>query len=205
MIKKALLDLGASVNLLSSSVYDLFGFGELKPTMITLQLADRSIKIPRELLEDVLVKVDEFYFSVDFLVLDIESDSNPNQISIILDRSFLATTNACINYRTGVMDVSFGNKKLRLNIFNVAQGPPTFDHGEINLLEEVLEDKTPTLLDPDLLQACLAHFGVDDFDIDEYTKEVNALLEPPNFSTTDRKSTRLNSSHSGESRMPSSA
>ena len=49
-IKKALLDLGASVNLLPSSVYDLFGFGELKPTMVTLQLADRSIKVSRGML-----------------------------------------------------------------------------------------------------------------------------------------------------------
>ena len=79
------------------------------------------------------------------------------------------------------MDVSFENKKLSLNIFNTAQGPPTFDHGEINLLEKIIEDKTPTLLNSDPLQVCLAHFGVDDFDINEYIKEVNALLEPTQF------------------------
>ena len=67
MIKKALLDLGASVNLLLSFIYDLFRFGELKPMMLTIQLADRSIKVPYGMLEDVLVKVDEFYFSIDFL------------------------------------------------------------------------------------------------------------------------------------------
>ena len=82
------------------------------------------------------------------------------------------------------MDVSFGNKKLRLNIFNATQGPPTYDHSEVNMLEEVVDDKALTLLDSDPLQACLTHFGVDDFDIDEYTKEVNALLEPSNFGTT---------------------
>ena len=86
--------MGASVNLLPSSVYDLFGFGELKPTTVTLQLADRSIKVSHGMLEDVLIKIDEFYFPVDFLVLDMESDSNPNQIPIILDRPFLATANA---------------------------------------------------------------------------------------------------------------
>ena len=83
-IEKALLDLGASVNLLSSSVYELFGFGELKPTSVTLQLANRSIKEPHGMLEDILVKVDEFYFSVDFLVLDMKLSGNPRQISIIL-------------------------------------------------------------------------------------------------------------------------
>jgi hypothetical protein len=39
---------------------------------MTLQLADRSMKIPRGIVEDVLIKVDKFYFPVDFIVLDIE-------------------------------------------------------------------------------------------------------------------------------------
>ena len=182
-IKKALLDLGASVNLLPGSMYDLFKFGELKPTTVTLQLADRSVKAPRGMLEDVLVKVDEFYFPVDFLVLDMESSGNPSQIPIILGRPFLATANACINCRTGVMDVSFGNKKMRLNIFNACQGPPSYDHNEVNMIEEVVNRNLPVLLNSDPLQACLTHFGTDDFDVDEYTNEVNALLEPPKFST----------------------
>jgi hypothetical protein len=58
-IEKALLDLGASVNLLSYSVYLQLGLGELKPTSTTLQLTDRSVKIPRGIVEDVLIKVEE--------------------------------------------------------------------------------------------------------------------------------------------------
>ena len=46
-VEKALLDLGASVNLLPYSMYKQLGLGELKPTSITLSLADRSIKIPK--------------------------------------------------------------------------------------------------------------------------------------------------------------
>ena len=65
-IEKALLDLGASVNLLPSSVYELFGFGELKPTSVTLQLADRPIKEPRGMLEDVLIKEMSFTFQLIF-------------------------------------------------------------------------------------------------------------------------------------------
>jgi hypothetical protein len=71
-IESALLDLGASVNLLPYSVYLQLGLGELKPTSMTLQLADRFMKIPREIVEDVLIKVDKFYFPVDFIVLDTE-------------------------------------------------------------------------------------------------------------------------------------
>ena len=71
-IERALLDLGASVNLLPYSVYLQLGLGELKPTSMTLQLADRSVKIPRGIVEDVLIKVEKFYFPVDFIMLDTE-------------------------------------------------------------------------------------------------------------------------------------
>ena len=103
-INKALLDLGASVNLLSYSVYKQLGLGELKPTNITLSLADRSVKIPKGIVEDVLVKVDKFYYLVDFVILDIEPMAEGiNQVPIILGRPFLATSNAIINCRNGVM------------------------------------------------------------------------------------------------------
>ena len=64
-VEKALLDLGASVNLIPYFVYKQLGLGELKPTSITLSLADRFVKIPRGMIEDVLVQVDKFYYPVD--------------------------------------------------------------------------------------------------------------------------------------------
>ena len=119
-IDKALLDLGASVNLLPYSVYKQLGLGELKPTNITLSLADRSVKIPKGIVKDVLVKVDKFYYPVDFVVLDTEPIANgPNHVPIILGRPFLATANAIINCRNGVMQLTFGNMTLELNIFHL--------------------------------------------------------------------------------------
>ena len=91
-VEKALLDLGASVNLIPYSVYKRLGLGELKPTSITLSLADRSIKIPKGTIEDVLIQVDKFYYPVDFVVLDTEPVTvGPNHVPIILGRPFLAT------------------------------------------------------------------------------------------------------------------
>ena len=120
-IDKTLLDLGASVNLLPYSVYKQLGLGELKPTNITLSLADRSVKIPKGIVEDVLVKVDKFYYLVDFVVLDTETiASGPNHVPIILGRPFLATANAIINCRNGVMQLTFGNMTLELNIFQLS-------------------------------------------------------------------------------------
>ena len=119
-IDKSLLDVGASVNLLPYSVYKQLGLGELKPTNITLSLADRSVKIPKGIVEDVLVKVDKFYYPVDFVVLDTEPIENePNHVPIILGRPFLATANAIINCRNGVMQLTFGNMTLELNIFHL--------------------------------------------------------------------------------------
>ena len=119
-IKKALLDLGASVNLMHHSVYLQLGLGELKPTPITLSLADRSVKIPKGIVEDCLVKIDKFYYPVDFVVLDTAPSSNePNHVPIILGRPFLATANAIINCRNGLMQLTFGDMTLELNIFNL--------------------------------------------------------------------------------------
>ncbi|KAH7844708.1 hypothetical protein Vadar_030816 [Vaccinium darrowii] len=68
---KALLDLGASVNLLPYSAYLRLGLGDLSETPVTLQLADRSIRVPKGVVEDVLIRVGEFQFPADFIVLDI--------------------------------------------------------------------------------------------------------------------------------------
>jgi hypothetical protein len=174
-IEKALLDLGASVNLLPYSAYLQLGLGELKPTSMTLQLADRLVKIPRGIVEDVLIKVDKFYFPVDFIVLDTDQVQNVGvQIPVILGRPFLATANALINCRTGVMKISFGNMIVELNIFDISKRPRECDEiGSACLIEEIIEEESRT---KDPLEACFAQFG-EDLDLDELLEQENALLE----------------------------
>ena len=85
IIHRALLDLGTSVNFLSFTVYERLGRGEFKSTKMVLQLADRSTRLPRGLIEDVLVKVGDFIYPVDFVVLKTEVVVSPeNEIPIIL-------------------------------------------------------------------------------------------------------------------------
>ena len=82
----------------------------MKPTSITLSLANRSVKIPRGVIKDVLVQVDKFYYPVDFVVLDTDPVvKETNYVPIILGRPFLATSNAIINCRNEVMQFTFGN------------------------------------------------------------------------------------------------
>ena len=143
-VEKALLDLGASVNLLLFSMYKQLGLGKLNPTTITLSLVDRSIKIPKGIVEDALIQVDKFYYPVDFVVLDTEPDSvGANHVPIILRRPFLATSNAIINCRNGVMQLTFGNMTLELKIFHLSKKhlhQQEDDSEEVCAIEAILEE-----------------------------------------------------------------
>ncbi|RVW29012.1 hypothetical protein CK203_088927 [Vitis vinifera] len=123
LVEKALLDLGASVNLLPYSVYKQLGLGELKPTSITLSLADRSVKIPRGMIEDVLVQVAISTIQWILLFLIRPNVKETNYVPIILGKPFLATSNAIINCRNGLMQLTFGNMTLKLNIFYMCKKP----------------------------------------------------------------------------------
>ena len=104
--------------MLPYSVYKKLGLGELKLTSITLSLVDRSMKIRRGIIEDVLVQFDKFYYPMDFVVLDTDlSAKGTNCVPIILGRPFLATSNAIINCKNGMMQLSFVNLTMELNIF----------------------------------------------------------------------------------------
>jgi len=83
IVGKALLDLGASINLIPLSMLKKIGELEIKPTRVTLQLADRSIKYLHGVVEDVLVKVDKFLFLVDFVIMEMEEDI---EVPLVLGR-----------------------------------------------------------------------------------------------------------------------
>ncbi|RVW92565.1 hypothetical protein CK203_039419 [Vitis vinifera] len=143
--RESLLDLEASVNLLPYFVYKQLGLGELKPTSIMLSLADRSVKIPRGIIEDVLVQVDNFYYLVDFVVLDTDPlVKESNYVPIILGRPFLATSNAIINCRNGLMQLTFGNMTLELNIFYMSKKliTPEEEEGpeEVCIIDTLVEE-----------------------------------------------------------------
>ena len=144
-VEKALLDLEASVNLLPYLLYKHLGLGELKPTSITLSLADRSIKIPKGNVEDVQIQVDKFYYPVDFVVLDIEPIAvGANYVPIILGRPFLATSNVIINCRNGVTQLTFGNMTLELNIFYLSKKymqPVEEGPEEVCIIDTILEEQ----------------------------------------------------------------
>ena len=95
------------------SVVKRISLGELTPTTMSLQMADRSMAQPKGILEDMLVKVGKFIFPVDFMVIDIEEDK---LIPLLLSRPFLATGAALINVKKGELTLRVGTEKVHFNL-----------------------------------------------------------------------------------------
>ena len=130
---KALCDSGASINLMPLSVAKQLCLGEFIPTTITLQMADRSMVKPKGVLEDVLVTVGKFVFPVDFIILDMEEDS---QVPLLLGRPFLATGAALIDMQKGVLTLMDGEEAAAFNLIKSMQNID-IDRENCNVVDDV--------------------------------------------------------------------
>ncbi|RDX76079.1 hypothetical protein CR513_43969, partial [Mucuna pruriens] len=139
----AMLDLGASINVMPTSIYKSLNFGDLEPTGMIIQLANRSVVQPLGVLEDVLVQVNELIFPADFYVLDMEDETSGKGSTLILGRPFLMTARTKIDVHAGTLSMEFGDTLVLFNIFE-AMKHPTEDHSlfGIDLIDE-LAVKTP--------------------------------------------------------------
>ena len=119
---KALCDLGASINLMPFSMAKKLNLGEITPTILSLQMADRYFTFLKGVIKDVLVKVDKFIFPVDFMVLDMEED---RAASIILGRPFLTTGQALIDVKNGELTLRVGEVQLKFSLYKSMDFPST--------------------------------------------------------------------------------
>ncbi|GJV20874.1 gag-pol polyprotein [Tanacetum coccineum] len=145
---KALTDLGASISVMPFSTYTKLGLGELAPTKLIVELADRTVKRPKGIAKNVLVGIDKFVFPVDFIILDMPKDI---KTPLILGRPFLSTAHAKINVfkrkitlkvkndKVVSLDWLYGdyielndlNKPLELRRNQVDDLEPTIEEGEV--------------------------------------------------------------------------
>ncbi|XP_021770278.1 uncharacterized protein LOC110734429 [Chenopodium quinoa] len=109
----ALCYLGARVSLMPYSVYQRLKLGELLPTDITLQLANRSIKFPKDQVDDVPLRVGKFVILMDFVVLEMDEDAS---IPIILGRPFLATSGAIIDVNSDKISLKVGDEVIEFDL-----------------------------------------------------------------------------------------
>ncbi|CAN6583278.1 unnamed protein product [Malus baccata var. baccata] len=117
---KVLIDLGASVNLMPYFVFQKLGEGELKPTSVSLQLADRYVTYPLGILEDVIIKMDKFYLPANFIVLDMEEDK---EVPLILGRPFMATARTLIDVEAGTLTLRVQGESVVFKLFKAVKRP----------------------------------------------------------------------------------
>ncbi|RDX82374.1 Retrovirus-related Pol polyprotein from transposon 17.6, partial [Mucuna pruriens] len=120
----AMLDLGASINVMPASIYRSLNFGDLEPTGMIIQLANRSIVQPLGVLEDVLVQVNELIFPADFYVLDMEEETSGKGSTLIMGRPFLMTARTKINVHVRTLSMEFGDTLVQFNIFEAIKHQP---------------------------------------------------------------------------------
>ena len=106
------------------SIYRKLGLGEERPTNIRLKLADRTVKEPEGIVEDVLVKAGKFIFPVDFVVLDFEGDED---VPLILSMPFLYTAKAVIDVYDGTLTLRVGKESCKFNIYQGMKHPSNND------------------------------------------------------------------------------
>ncbi|XP_070012949.1 uncharacterized protein [Nicotiana sylvestris] len=117
---KALCDLGDNINLIPLVIYKRLGIGRARPTSMLLQLADRTVKRPFGILDDVLIQVGKFVFPADFVILDCKVDE---EIPIILGRYFLATGRALIDCETGELKMRLNDEEIIFNMQKYMRRP----------------------------------------------------------------------------------
>ncbi|CAN6539957.1 unnamed protein product [Malus baccata var. baccata] len=155
---RALCDLGASINLMPYSVYESLNLGDLKETKVVIQLADRSNRYPKDLLEDVLVQVNELIFPADFFVLEMEHDPMPTTLPLILGRPFLKMARTKIDVYDGTLTMEVDGENVKFRIFNVMRYPSDFESClSINVFNNFVQDCFNEGVRQDNLEKALVH------------------------------------------------
>ncbi|GKD01295.1 putative nucleotidyltransferase, ribonuclease H [Tanacetum coccineum] len=191
---KALADLGASISLMSYSMFLRLNLGELKPTRMCIELANKTTQFPKGIAENVVVKIDKFVFPVDFVIFYMEED---HRIPIILGRPFLATTHAMIDVSNKKISFKVGKEIITFNLEKSMRFSPSVkdtyhsaDIIDLSILENIKEIFTPT--DVNSIVPIIYHLSkiTEDYDNptlfatdSKYEKEPNPKLKelPPHI------------------------
>ncbi|KAM1610502.1 hypothetical protein ACFXTN_020897 [Malus domestica] len=119
----AMLDLGASINVMPFSIYASMHLGELKKDGVIIQLADRSNAYPKGVLEDVLVQVNHLIFPADFYVLEMDESDHSPTLPILLGRPFMKTACTKIDVFNGTLTMEFDGEVINFNLSDSIKYP----------------------------------------------------------------------------------
>ncbi|CAN6567517.1 unnamed protein product [Malus baccata var. baccata] len=149
--KSAMLDLGASINVMPYSIYVSMNLGELKHDGVIIQLADRSNAYPKGVLEDVLVQVDHLVFPADFYVLEMDESDHAPSLPILLGRPFMKTARTKIDVYSGTLSMEFDGEVVNFNLSDSIKYPSE-DHScfSIDIIDSLAQGYLEDLNDDTL-------------------------------------------------------
>ncbi|KAK4400704.1 hypothetical protein Sango_1176500 [Sesamum angolense] len=173
-IKRAMYDLGASINVMPLTIFKSLNVGSLKDTGIVIKLAHRSIVYLEGVLEDVLAQVNKLVFAAPFFVIDMRQDNSPNSTSILLGRPFLKIARTKFDVHT---EFSTYDSQDNTNLVLEKSLTPT----QMKLLEEFI------VLDPSIEESILKlealpplHFNLAFIELPRsHTKLLPSILQAP--------------------------
>ncbi|XP_021840337.1 uncharacterized protein [Spinacia oleracea] len=170
-LKNALCDLGASVSLMPLSMAQRLNVWRMKPTRMSLQLADRSVRTPLGVLEDVPVQVGRVFVPCDFVIMEMEEDS---KVPLILGRPFLSTAGVVIDVKDGRLTLNVGDEKITFTLQQSMNSPMMNEVHRIDTLKEDLKEFREMIEVKDPLQAIIMGR---DFEESEEVKGYKMLLD----------------------------
>ncbi|GJV78664.1 reverse transcriptase domain-containing protein [Tanacetum coccineum] len=168
----ALADLGASINLMPLSIWKKLSLPDLTPTRMTLELADRSITHPKGLAKDILVKLRNFHFPTDFVVVDFEVDP---RVPLILGRSFLRTSRALIDVYEGKLVLRDGNEQITFHVNGTSKHPQKHVNESIKMVNDACKDSFKKFTDKPALVCLTPSEAINN---EKERQEVKNLAEP---------------------------
>ena len=119
-------------------IYRKLRLGEAKGTNICLQLADRTIKKPKGIVEDVLVKAGKYIFPVNFIVLDFKEDKD---VPLILGMPFMYTDKAIIDVFEGTLTLRVGEESCKFDVYQSMKHPFEIDnYMRIDMANDVVNE-----------------------------------------------------------------
>ncbi|CAM8997619.1 unnamed protein product [Rhodiola kirilowii] len=143
-IENCMLDLGASINILPYSIYSCLRIGPLEPAGLIIQLADKSCKQSKGMIEDVLVQVGELVFPADFYALKMESSGPTDHAPILLGHPFLKTSKIKIKCDSGTLSIEVEGEVIHFDMFRAMKHPLEFEavHA-LDMLDDLVQEVQP--------------------------------------------------------------
>nr|XP_043611649.1 uncharacterized protein LOC122583294 [Erigeron canadensis] len=135
---KALADLGASINLMPYLVWSKLSSGILRPTRMSIRLADHSFQYPIGIAENMTVQVGHIVFLGDFVILKMEEDT---KVPLILGRPFLNTADAIIRVKDNDISLGVGRDRIVFNVERYIKNSYSTDEScfRIDVIDDALE------------------------------------------------------------------